>query len=70
MLQAPMFEGLAFDVGPITQDAGSSAVDTHVRPAVLGRSRPCQSWLRIPLIVTDDSGIVTGHSGDRDRCHG
>jgi hypothetical protein len=24
--------------------------------------------LRIPLIVTDDSGIVTGHSGDRDRC--
>jgi len=26
--------------------------------------------LRIPLIVTDDSGIVTGHSGDRDRCHG
>jgi hypothetical protein len=27
------------------------------------------SHLRIPLIVTDDSGIVTGHSGDRDRCH-
>jgi len=26
--------------------------------------------VRIPLIVTDDSGIVTGHSGDRDRCHG
>jgi hypothetical protein len=23
--------------------------------------------LRIPLIVTDDSGIVTGRSGDRDR---
>ena len=23
--------------------------------------------VRIPLIVTDDSGIVTGHSGDRDR---
>ena len=23
--------------------------------------------LAIPLIVTDDSGIVTGHSGDRDR---
>ena len=27
-------------------------------------------YVRIPLIVTDDSGIVTGHSGDRDRCHG
>jgi len=26
--------------------------------------------VRIPLIVTDDSGIVTGRSGDRDRCHG
>jgi hypothetical protein len=26
--------------------------------------------VRIPLIVTDDSGIVTGDSGDRDRCHG
>jgi len=24
-------------------------------------------FLRIPLIVTDDSGIVTVHSGDRDR---
>ena len=23
--------------------------------------------VRIPLIVTDDSGIVTVHSGDRDR---
>ncbi|MET3120294.1 hypothetical protein AAKU64_004542 [Undibacterium sp. GrIS 1.8] len=23
--------------------------------------------VRIPLIVTDDSGIVTGRSGDRDR---
>ena len=23
--------------------------------------------VRIPVIVTDDSGIVTGHSGDRDR---
>ena len=23
--------------------------------------------LAIPLIVTDDSGIVTGRSGDRDR---
>jgi hypothetical protein len=28
------------------------------------------SSVRIPLIVTDDSGIVTGDSGDRDRCHG
>jgi hypothetical protein len=25
------------------------------------------SQLRIPLIVTDDSGIVTANSGDRDR---
>jgi len=25
------------------------------------------STLRIPMIVTDDSGIVTGDSGDRDR---
>jgi len=25
--------------------------------------------LFIALIVTDDSGIVTGRSGDRDRCH-
>jgi hypothetical protein len=29
---------------------------------------PKSSLMRIPLIVTDDSGIVTGHSGDRDRC--
>jgi len=33
---------------------------------------PCQQggfadFLRIPLIVTDDSGIVTADSGDRDR---
>jgi hypothetical protein len=27
------------------------------------------SRLAIPLIVTDDSGIVTGRSGDRDRRH-
>jgi hypothetical protein len=25
------------------------------------------SWLRIPLIVTGDSGNVTADSGDRDR---
>ena len=24
--------------------------------------------LRIPMIVTDDSGIVTAQSGHRDRC--
>ena len=27
-------------------------------------------FVAIPLIVTDDSGIVTGRSGDRDRRHG
>ena len=26
-----------------------------------------ESKVRIPMIVTDDSGIVTGDSGDRDR---
>ena len=26
-----------------------------------------ENCVRIPLIVTDDSGIVTGRSGDRDR---
>jgi len=33
------------------------------------RTRNAQQWtvLRIPLIVTDDSGIVTADSGDRDR---
>ena len=27
-----------------------------------------QQQLRIPMIVTDDSGIVTAQSGHRDRC--
>jgi len=27
----------------------------------------CMVGLRFPMIVTDDSGNVTGHSGDRDR---
>ena len=33
----------------------------------MDRRQQQQLTVRIPLIVTDDSGIVTGRSGDRDR---
>jgi molybdopterin-guanine dinucleotide biosynthesis protein B len=32
-----------------------------------GAPEPSLDYLRIPLIVTGDSGIVTADSGDRDR---
>ena len=54
---------LSREFGPTAQSiANWIAQDARDR----GKPLPGKE-VRIPLIVTDDSGIVTGRSGDRDR---
>ncbi len=54
---------------PLIMDAERRAVGLHATWEIAAITNHLIE-LRIPLIVTDDSGIVTGRSGDRDRCHG
>ena len=48
---------LALDAQP-PDEVMTKVLDDYARPLVV----------RIPMIVTDDSGIVTAQSGHRDRC--
>ena len=40
----------------------------HARSADETSRQVHERFMRIPMIVTDDSGIVTAQSGHRDRC--
>lgn len=53
-----------------TLETTTSPIATTIRTtnaAMTAAIWPTARPLRIPLIVTDDSGIVTADSGDRDR---
>ena len=57
-MELPMAPGLPYLEPTIGFDQSDQFFDFH---ALL------IAQVRIPVNVTDDSGIVTGHSGERDR---